>query len=63
MGDMEFTVKAGVSDRLPRSVLLGTDVPAWRELLNGALAEDGGCLPALIVTRTQRAAMEKEEAE
>ena len=63
MGDMEFTVKAGVSDRLPRSVLLGTDVPAWRELLNGALAEDGGCLPALIVTRAQRAAMEKEEAE
>ena len=63
IGDMEFTVKAGVSDRLLRSVLLGTDVPAWRELLNGALAEDGGCLHALIVRRVQRAAMEKEEAE
>ena len=60
---MEFTVKAGVSDRLLRSVLLGTDVPAWRELLNGALAKDGGCLHALIMTRVQRTAMTKEEAE
>ena len=34
IGDKEFTVKAGVSDRLPRSVLLGTDIPAWKELLN-----------------------------
>jgi hypothetical protein len=39
--DMEFTVKAGVSDRLSRSVLLGTDVPAWRDLLNGTIADDG----------------------
>ena len=61
--DKEFTVKAGVSDRLPRSVLLGTDIPAWRELLNGALADDGGCPNALVVTRSQRTAMEKAETE
>jgi predicted aspartyl protease len=63
MCDKEFTVKAGVSDRLPRSVLLGTDVPAWRDLLNGAIADDGVSPHALVVTRSQRTAIEKAEAE
>ena len=61
--DKEYTIKAGVSDRLPRLVLLGTDMPAWRQLLNGALTDDVGCLNALTGTRSQHAAMEKTETE
>ena len=63
VGAMEFTVNAGVSNRLPTSVLLGTDVPVWKELLGGVLAEDDECPQALVVTRSQRAAMEEAEAE
>ena len=49
--------------RLPTLVLLGTDVPVWRELLGGVLAEDDECPQALVVTRSQRADMEEAEAE
>ena len=42
-----FTVEAGVSDRLPQSVLLGTDVPGLKELLKG------GEKAHLVVTRGQ----------
>ena len=41
------------------SVLLGTDVPVWRELLGGVLAEDDESPQALVVTRSQRAAMKE----
>ena len=33
IGDKTFTVEAGVSETLPTSVLLGTDVPGMTELL------------------------------
>ena len=42
-----FTVEAGVSDKLPQSVLLGTDVPGLKELLKGEEKAH------MVVTRSQ----------
>ena len=41
LGLTVFTVEAAVSDWLPMSVLLGTDVPQLVELLNGVGQETG----------------------
>ena len=41
LGGMAFRVEAAVSDRLPMSVLLCTDVPQLVELLNGVGREPG----------------------
>ena len=67
LGGMAFMVEAAVSDRLPMSVLLGTDVPQLVELLNGVgrepgLDSDGGeAMDVLVMTRSQRAAQEQVE--
>ena len=60
-------VEAAVSDHLPMSVLLGTDVPQLVEQLNGVgrepgLDSDGGkAMDVLVMTRSQRAAQEQVE--
>ena len=67
LGGMAFRVEAAVSDRLPMSVLLCTDVPQLVELLNGVgrepgLDSDGGeAMDVLVMTRSQRAAQEQVE--
>ena len=69
LGGVVFTVEAAVSDRLPMSVLLGTDVPQLAELLNGVGQEtgpkdDGGeARDVLVVTRSQQEARQRVEEE
>ena len=41
LGGVVFMMEAAVSDRLPMSVLFGTDVPQLVELLNGVGTESG----------------------
>ena len=56
-----------MSDHLPMSVLLGTDVPPLVELLNGVgwgsgVSSDGGeTMDVLVMTRSQRATGETVE--
>ena len=57
-----FEVEAAVSDTLPLSVCLGTDVPEWASML--AAAQDEGAERAFMVsTRAQRRLEEAREAE
>lgn len=60
-----FTVRAALSDTLPVSVLLGTDVPALGHLLhtNPLSAHTVGTKEALIITRAQSRSTEQAEAE
>lgn len=68
IGDKQFTVEAGVSNTLPTSVLLGTDVPEMTELLRGGcfrprLPKEDHPEKALVVeTRAQARVREREEA-
>ena len=52
-----FTVEAGVSDRLPQSVLLGTDVPGLKELLKGREKAH------MVVTRGQACRLKQSQPE
>ena len=54
-----LTVEAAVSDKLPSSVLLGTDVPNLFELLQSK--QDGKAL--MVVTRSQAKRLQNEHAE
>ena len=69
LGCVTFVVEDTVLDRLPMSVLLGTDVPSLVELLNGlgrgsGMTSDGGeAIDALVMTRSQQATQERAEEE
>ena len=69
LGGVAFTVEAAVSDRLPMSVLLGTDVPQLVELLNGVGQEteangaNGQARDVLVMTRSQQEAQRRVEEE
>ena len=54
VGDHTFRVEAGVSDRLPVSVLLGTDVPGLTDLLDEPTTKHTSTPEdAMIATRAQ----------
>ena len=63
VGGAKFQVQAAVSDKLPVSVLLGTDVPELGKLLlaNPSVVQTSGMEEALVMTRAQ--VKEKERAE
>ena len=69
LGCVTFVVEAAVSDHLPMSVLLGTDVPPLVELLNGVgrgsgeNSDGGETMDALVMTRSQQAIQERVEEE
>jgi len=50
-----FTVEAGVTDKLPQSALLGTDVPGLKKLLKG---EEKG---HMVVTRGQAGRLKQQD--
>ena len=52
-----FTVEAGVSDRLPQSVLMGTDVSGIKELLKG------GEKAHMVVTHGQACRLKQNQPE
>ena len=51
---LELTIRAAISDSLPMSVLLGTNVPEFGQLLHGnpASIHTEGTAHALVTTRT-----------
>ena len=69
LGCVTFMVEAAVSDCLPVSILLGTDVPSLVELLNGVgrgsgvSSDSGEVMDALVMTRSQQATQERVEEE
>ena len=64
VGGVAVQVRAAVSDTLPVSVLLGTDIPELGRLLreNPSSLHTPGVGEALVVTRTQARVREKVEA-
>ena len=63
LGGVELTVKAAVAEKLPVSVLLGTDVPCLRALLQQTTqsADTQKVEEALVMTRAQARRQEEEE--
>lgn len=58
LGGVVFMVEATMSNRLPMSVLLGTDMPQWVKLLIGVGREHGlnsyggKAMDVLVMTRS-----------
>lgn len=65
VGGRQFEVQAGVSEKLPVSVLLGTDVPHLAELLKDRQRDfPNGCSDAMAVqTRAKRREQDQQKAD